>query len=78
MDDSTQNTEQDHFSELKEAFGRLQLDEKVEFLVTESVSTVAEAALTLIEAVSRECSQLFGTEAEKDTSRESSQSDKAS
>lgn len=78
MDESTQKTEHDEFSKLKDAFDRLQFDEKAAFLITKSVNTAAEAVFTLIEAVTRECSQLFGTETEKRSQSKTSQNEDAS
>ena len=53
--------DRDLFTEVKEAFSRLELDQKATFLVTESVNTAVEAVSALADAVTRDFAQCFDT-----------------
>ena len=75
--DTAQDTDRDQFTEAKEAFSELGLDQKATFLVTQAMNTAVEAVSTLMDVVAEECTELFGTSAtaseeEKDSSADES------
>ncbi len=59
---STQKEDnRDTFAEAKRVFGQLGLDQKVEFIATQTLNTTVEAISTFADYVSGECSEIFNT-----------------
>ncbi|MCY3999682.1 MAG: hypothetical protein OXF06_05425 [Bacteroidetes bacterium] len=59
--DQNQENNHDQSSEAKDAFGKLELDQKVLFLITESVNTAVEAASAFADRLTEECSEIFNS-----------------
>jgi hypothetical protein len=53
----------DTFAEAKRVFEQLGLDQKAEFIATQTLNTVGEAISTFVDYVSGECSEIFSTSA---------------
>jgi len=64
----------------KDAFGKLELDQKVLFLITESMNTALEIASTFADKLTEECSEIFNStqtnSRESDGDPEENESDK--
>lgn len=61
---STQKEDnRDTFAEAKRVFEQLGLDQKVEFIATQTVNTAVEAVNTFVDCVSEECSEFFSSPA---------------
>ncbi len=56
-----QEDNRDTFAEAKRVFGQLGLDQKVEFIATQTLNTTVEAISTFVDYVSEECSEIFST-----------------
>lgn len=51
----------DTFAEAKRIFEQLGLDQKVEFIATQTLNTAVEAVNTIVDCVSEECSNIFSS-----------------
>ena len=59
--DHIHENNKDQSTEAKDAFGKLELDQKVLFLITESVNTALEAASAFADRLTEECSDIFNS-----------------
>lgn len=65
----------DTFAEAKRVFEQLGLDQKAEFIATQTLNTVAEAISTFVDYVSEECSEIFSTPASSDDEKDSAEAE---
>ena len=70
-----QEDNRDTFAEAKRVFGQLGLDQKVEFIATQTLNTTVEAISTLVDYVSEGCSEIFSTPASSADEKDSAETE---
>lgn len=65
----------DTFAEAKRVFEQLGLDQKVEFIATQTLNTAVEAVSTLVDCVSEECSEIFSPPASSAKEKDSAEAE---
>ena len=65
----------DTFAEAKRVFEQLGLDQKVEFIATQTLNTAVEAVNTIVDCVSEECSEFFSSPAPSADEKDSAEAE---
>ena len=71
------NQEENHdtFAEAKRVFEQLGLDQKVEFIATQTLNTAVEAVNTFVDCVSEGCSEVFSSPAPSADEKDSAEAE---
>ncbi|MDE2771765.1 MAG: hypothetical protein OXI44_11480 [Bacteroidota bacterium] len=70
-----QEDNRDTFAEAKRIFEQLGLDQKVEFIATQTLNTAVEAANAIVDCVSEECSEIFSSPAQSTDEQDSAEAE---